>query len=170
MGCPTAEELRDGVTFFTTGYYKPAYGEKQGYESFECNIGMQCNCPNGDDRQPEKSCSAAGGSWRPCTPFPQGTEYCNQTSPPPVTPQAFHTAAVSSCISKGAVFKVFGSGLAEANQAVWYAEDGGAWIKGRRIDLFTGEGAAAYNKATSAGGEVTVKLCPGNNPSQCPTN
>lgn len=168
LACPSSEELRQGVSFFTTGYYKPAYGEKQGYASFECNIGMQCSCPNNDDRQSTASCSAAGGTWRPCTPFPEGTEYCNATSPPPVVPQAFHTAAVSSCLPKGTVFKIFGSGLSAANNAVWYAEDGGAWITGRRIDLFTGEGNAAYTQAVSAGGTVTLKTCPGNDPSQCP--
>lgn len=168
LSCPSTSELISGIEFFTTGYYKPGYGDAEGYESFWCNIAMQCSCPNGLESNP--TCSAPGGTWRPCKFFSDTTPYCNQTSPPPKVPQAWHTAAVSSCLSKGTVFKVFGSNQPGVDTAVWVAEDGGGWIKGRRIDLFFGTGHEAYSQAVRNTGEVIIKVCPGNDPANCPSS
>lgn len=167
MGCPSKSELAGGVTFFGTGYYKPSYGDKEAYQSFECNVGMQCSCPNG--RSKTAVCSVNSGmKWHPCISFQRGTDYCNHTSSG-VAPRAFRSAAVSGCINKGTVFKVFGSNQATANSTVWYAEDTGGAIKGRRIDMYTGEGPAAFQTAVQATGVITIKTCPDNDPAKCPT-
>lgn len=171
-GCPSTQELEQGVGFFATGYYKPSYGDRESYQSFECNIAMQCSCPAG--REAEKSCvvTAKNGekrAWWPCKAFSATTPYCNKTSTG-LEPVALKTAATSRCLPKGTVFKVFGSLVSEANQAVWYAQDSGGWINGRRVDLFFGQGSDAYRQAVRNTGEITIKVCPGNSEANCPTS
>lgn len=173
---PTQDELKAGVKFFATSYYKPTYGEKGfGGISFECNIAMQCACPKGGGRRsppPEaKTCYSPGLNyyWEPCNSFAGDVPYCNKTKTK-TEPQAYHTAAVSSALPKGTVFKIFGAPDSASNSAVWYAEDEGGEIKGRRIDLFLGTGAGIYDKAIHNSGEVILRICPDNDPAKCPTS
>lgn len=168
MACPTQAELISGVKFYVTGYYKPAYGDKEAYQSFECNIAMQCSCPNPPGVSPNKTCKVGNKVWAPCNSFDSSVDYCNSTSAPPVTPVAWQTAAVSSCLPKGTAFKVLGSNLNGVSDRVWLAQDGGGWIKGRRIDLFMGQGSSAYRQAIQATGEVTIKVC--SDKDHCPSS
>lgn len=163
--CPTSTELEAGVGFFTTGYYKPGYGEEGYGQDFLCNVAMQCSCPNGTTGK--KSCSNSAGSWAPCVEFSESTPYCNATSSG-AEPVALKTAATSSCLPLGTVFKVFGSTVPGADETIWTAQDTGGWIQGRRIDLFTGEGSEALQQAINASAEVTIRICPDNDPSKCP--
>ncbi|MFZ5390862.1 MAG: 3D domain-containing protein, partial [Patescibacteria group bacterium] len=167
QNCPSVSELAAGVKFFITGYYKPAYGDKEKYQSFECNVAMQCSCPEPPGRSNEYSCKTAGNkTWRPCNNFDSSKSYCNKTSTG-VEPTAWQTAATSSCLPKGTVFKVFGSKLPTVNSKVWVAEDSGGWITGRRVDLFTGQGSDAYKQAVDLTGEVMIKVCPNNDKTKC---
>jgi 3D (Asp-Asp-Asp) domain-containing protein len=184
MSTPTRAELEKGVTFFITSYYAPAYGDKQGDLSFECNIAMQCSCPDsplsGRKNAPQaaKTCYSKGLNyyWEPCTPFGSDVPFCNKTTAfkeglVKTPPEGHHTAAVSrSVLPLGTVFKVFGAPDAASNSAIWYAEDTGGEIKGRRVDLFMGSGSSALNVAKKNIGEVTLRVCPENNPARCPTS
>jgi 3D (Asp-Asp-Asp) domain-containing protein len=183
MSKPSQTELENGVQFFITSYYAPAYGDTQGDLSFECNIAMQCSCPDspvsGRKNAPQeaKTCYSKGLNyyWEPCTPFPSTTPFCNKTTAfkeglvttPPV---GRRTAAVDrSVLPLGTVFKVFGAPDAASNSAIWYAEDTGGEIKGRRVDLFMGSGKSALDVAKRNIGEVTIRVCPNNDPAKCPT-
>lgn len=172
LGCPTKAEFVSGVEFFATAYYKPAYDEKVNYKSFWCNIGMQCSCPGSTGRSETDICTVPSGySWGACNYFPEGTPYCNHMKyKKDSEPEPFVSAAVSTCISPGTLFKVFGSGNGKTESATWRADDKGGLINGRRIDLFVGTGQAALNAARGTAGKVTIKTCPQNDPSQCPTN
>lgn len=185
--CPTEDELLKGVTFFITSYYKPERDKPiAGFQSFSCNLAMQCSCPSGGGRkdapQAAKTCFSKGlnYSWEPCAKVLPETEYCNKTTyykelekagkvgTPPV---GYRTAAVSPCFEDyggfGRKFKVFGAPDEASNAATWYAEDTGGEIQGRRVDLFLGEGQTAYDKAIKNLGEVTIRLCPKDG--TCPT-
>jgi 3D (Asp-Asp-Asp) domain-containing protein len=184
MSTPTQAELEKGVPFFITSYYAPAYGDKPGDLSFECNIAMQCSCPDspisGRKNAPQeaKTCYSKGLNyyWEPCTPFASDVPFCNKTTGfkeglVKTPPEGHHTAAVSrSVLPLGTVFKVFGAPDAASNSAIWYAEDTGGEIKGRRVDLFMGSGASALEVAKKNIGEVTLRVCPENNPARCPTS
>jgi 3D (Asp-Asp-Asp) domain-containing protein len=183
MGTPTKDELEKGVPFFITSYYAPAYGDKQGDLSFECNIAMQCSCPDspisGRKNAPQsaKTCYSKGLNyyWEPCTPFASTVPFCNKTTAfkeglVTTPPEGHHTAAVSrNVLPLGTVFKIFGAPDAASNSAIWYAEDTGGEIKGRRVDLFMGSGSSALATAKRNIGEVTLRVCPGNDPAKCPT-
>ncbi|MFZ2681551.1 MAG: 3D domain-containing protein [Patescibacteria group bacterium] len=174
---PTSAELAAGVQFFITSYYAPAYGETGfGGISFECNIAMQCACPTISGKSSIKSCFSEklNYSWAPCNNFSSSVPYCDVTTARrygliDTPPQAYRTAAVdNSYMPFGTVFKIFGAPDSAANAAIWYAEDTGAEIKGRRVDLFMGVGQSAYNQAIKNIGEVTLRTCPDNDPEQCP--
>jgi 3D (Asp-Asp-Asp) domain-containing protein len=193
LPCPTEAQLLAGVEFYATGYYKPAYGDAEDYQSFECNVAMQCSCPLPPGLLNASICEGGGKKWNPCKHFDKDVPYCNQVgakkckltgkyckSPSEcpgtndsctlISPTAWTTAATSKCLPVGTVFKVFGSPQSGVNTAVWIAEDTGGWISGRRIDLFFGEGRNAYKQAVKATGKVTVKVCPNNDKNSCPTN
>lgn len=174
----TPEELEKGVKFFATSYYAPLYNET-GYKgiSFECNIAMQCACPSG--RAETKSCYSEGLNyyWAPCNSFSSDVPFCDYTTArrqgiTKTPPQAFHTAAIDiSTMPFGTVFVIFGAPDSQANYpTVWYAEDTGAEIKGRRVDLFLGSGQGAYARALLNSGEITLRTCPNNDPNKCPTS
>ncbi|MFH1711946.1 MAG: hypothetical protein ABH846_01790, partial [Patescibacteria group bacterium] len=179
MPCPTQAELEAGVEYYITAYYKPAYGiPVSGFASFECNVGMQCACPQGKGKA--KTCSWQSDdpyTWVPCNSFPENVQYCDKTtsmkkgvSTVPVT--AYRTAAIlPECLPFGTRFKIFGSSNSQANSAVWEALDTGdpKVIGGRRVDLFVGEGQSAYEAATKTYGIVTLVVCPDNDPSKCPS-
>lgn len=174
---PSADELEKGVKFFATSYYAPLYGETgYGGISFECNIAMQCACPKGQSET--KSCYSKGlnYAWAPCNSFSSDVPFCDYTTArregkTKTPPQAFHTAAVDiSTMPFGTVFVIFGAPDSQANYpTVWYAEDTGAEIKGRRVDLFLGSGQGAYGRAIINAGEITLRVCPNNDPAKCPT-
>jgi len=179
MSCPSSAELLAGVKFFTTGYYKPNFEDKERYQSFWCNIAMQCSCPNG--REVEYSCQSGTMKWQPCKKFNNDVPYCNaaaemRTPPPPPgqttptkTPEPWVTVAQKGCNMTGTVLKVFGSKQDGVNTAVWYVHDTGGAITGRRIDLYFGQGPSAYQQAVKSTGIVTVKKCPDNDISKCPS-
>jgi len=168
LRCPSENELKKGVEFFATAYYKPAHGESGPYQSFECNIAMQCSCPPGKQGR-EETCTSSVGNWAPCLSFDADVPYCTATSSGRV-PEAYVSAAASTCIPRGTLFKVFDSGHSQATSATWRADDTGGWIHGRRIDMFIGTGQAALDQARGISGKVIVKICPDNDPANCPAN
>lgn len=68
--CPTLAEAQNGFSAFFTTYYKPLPGDKGSFESFLCNVAMQCTCPNGKDTY---KCSHG---LRACKPFDTSKPYC----------------------------------------------------------------------------------------------
>lgn len=136
MPCPASNEKN--LKLFTTGYYKPSYGDKGPYASFECNVAMQCLCPgdkyeNGklklEGREEEASCTYKSMSWRPCKKIEQNTPYCTRTTNGS-EPAAGRTIAASKCFKMGCDITI--------NQTPYTVEDTGSAIKGRHIDVFMG--------------------------------
>lgn len=141
--CATDEELTKGVNFYATGYYKPAW---ENTEKFFCVVGMQCSCPNGRDTS--KNCDFLYGKtfpdYHPCNYFEKGTEYCNLTSSG-TTPKEGDIAAPNNCSNLNAGDKVCYNGK------TYTIRDSGGGIKGRRIDIWSGDDLKKANSYTGVG-------------------
>ncbi len=135
------------VEFFTTGYYKPPYENSQ---KFFCNMGLQCSCPPGST-QMDANKKLCKHNNKYCSPFPIGTPYCNETASG-VEPQIGHIAADKSCFN-------FGDKVCLGGKITLTVTDRGKEIKGRRIDIWSGDDR---NAALAKTGVVLVTLgaCP----------
>jgi 3D (Asp-Asp-Asp) domain-containing protein len=153
-GCPTAAELSSsaGATIYATGYYKPLYNKNN--KDFWCIIAMQCSCPKGVDTT--KNCDNLYGktfpNYHPCIEFDENTPYCNMTASG-AEPQIGTIAGPSDC-----------RGVLPMNSQVCFKgktytiTDSGGGIKGRRIDIWSGNSLdAAY--ANTGVGQMTTGPC-----------
>ena len=150
MPCPSSGELSTGVNFYATGYYKPAHNDNS--LDTLCKISMQCDCTtwgSSKDNTPGINCDKLYGNsypnWRPCKAFTVGSDYCNKNSSG-VAPQLGTIAADWSCLPKNQTIC--------ANGKTYTVKDTGSGIKGRRIDIWTGDSLSQANAVT---GVVTVK-------------
>lgn len=85
--CATDEQLKNGVEFYATGYYKAPWGTSH---HDLCMIAMQCSCPDGKNkdgsprgRNMNDNCDDLfpnNKSYRPCNKFDQDTPYCIKTA------------------------------------------------------------------------------------------
>ena len=140
--CATDEELKKGVEFYATGYYKPAYNKSD--PDFFCIIAMQCSCPNG--RNLSKTCDIykkTYPNYRPCNEFDANTPYCNMTSSG-TTPEIGDIAG-PPCpnLPKGTLVCYKGK--------TYKITDRGGGIKGKRIDIWRGSDLKAAYANTGTG-------------------
>ncbi|MDP2656248.1 MAG: hypothetical protein Q8P11_01645 [bacterium] len=132
MSCPSINEL--SFDAFITQYYKPAYGDKGDYESFACNIGMQCSCPNG------KTGNLCKVGQLECKEFSQSTPYCTSGAAGAVV----ENATIAADLKKYYVGKLGHKNCYKAgckvtiNNNTYTMVDVGSAIKGRHFDLFAG--------------------------------
>lgn len=140
--CATNEELKKGVEFYATGYYKPAYNKSD--PDFFCIIAMQCSCPKG--RNLSKTCDIykkTYPNYHPCNEFDANTPYCNMTSSE-TTPEIGDIAGPpcpnlpegTLVCYKGKTYKI---------------TDRGGGITGRRIDIWSGSDLKAAYANTGTG-------------------
>lgn len=131
--CATDQELASGIEFYATGYYKPAW---ENTDKFFCVVGMQCSCPNGDDRDTSKNCDFLYGktypNYHPCKPFGANIEYCNAMASGGV-PQIGDIAGPSNCRAN----LPLGSKVCFKGKT-YTVKDAGGGIKGKRIDIWSG--------------------------------
>ncbi len=144
--CATDQELTNGIEFYATGYYKPAW---ENTEKFFCDIGMQCSCPNGDDRDTTKNCDFLYGKtypgYKPCKYFASNVPYCNAMSSGG-EPQIGDIAGPSNCQTN------LPPGTKVCFKGKTYTiKDTGGGIKGRRIDIWSGNSIKDANANTGAG-------------------
>ncbi len=154
QGCASDQELKDGVAFYATGYCKPAY---ENTDRFFCFIAMNCSCPNGEDTT--KNCDKWFGKtypgYHPCNQFPEDTDYCGRTASG-ATPE-IGTIAGPACdnlpLGRNVCF------TKDGKSTTYKITDRGGGIKGKRIDIWTGD----CSDATKVSGVGTLKLdvCPG---------
>jgi hypothetical protein len=141
--CATDQELKDGVTFYATGYYKPAYNPNN--PDFWCIIAMQCSCPNGRDTS--KNCDNLYGKtfpgYAPCKPFDANIPYCNLTANG--TAPQIGTIAGPDCGNLPANTKVCFKGT------TYTITDKGSGIKGKRIDIWSGDSLQTAMNHTGVG-------------------
>jgi len=141
-GCPTNQELEDGIEFYATGYCKPAWEDT---DAFRCLIAMNCSCPNGRDTS--KNCDKWFGKtypgYAPCKSFDKNTPYCNKTSSG--IPPFIGSVAGPHCEGLPYNTKVC------FNHITYTITDSGGGIKGRRIDIWTGDDCDAARKVTQTG-------------------
>lgn len=141
--CASDQELKDGVTFYATGYYKPTYNEND--ENFWCVIAMQCSCPNGRDTS--KNCDDLYGKtfpgYAPCKYFDANTPYCNLTANG--TAPQIGTIAGPDCGNLPPNTKVCFKGT------IYTITDKGGGIKGKRIDIWSGNDLNVANSHTGVG-------------------
>lgn len=149
--CASAEELKTGVSFYATGYYKPKW---ENTEKFRCVIAMQCTCPNGQDTS--KNCDFLYGKlypgYHPCKEFAQTVPYCNMTKSL-VAPKDGDIAGPDNCLStlpRGT--KVCFNGK------TYTITDSGGGIKGRRIDIWSGDSLDKALSSTGVG-KLTIGAC-----------
>ena len=153
LGCPTIDEMRNGVEVFLTGYYRPAFPSQEllcqpsgGYQNFPCNVGMQCSCTRGSACGITR-CSAGGLTWEPCdmAKFDRDN-YCNKTasgSAPVgfIGGSAPFSAAASRC---------FGFGTTRGKQQHFFrrmGRDGSRWRHPRPSPgSFHGDGGAGTGR------------------------
>lgn len=124
--CATEEELENGVEFFSTGYYKPEYEDNR---EFFCAVGLNCLCPNGDNR--DKTQGVCSGGNYPCAHFDQNTSYCEKTSSN-TKPKVGTIAGPINC--KDSLPP--GTQVCYAGQTFTITDTGGG-IRGKRIDIFS---------------------------------
>jgi hypothetical protein len=152
-GCATDAELAAGVTFYATGYYKPAYVANDA--KFLCVIAMQCSCPNGRDMT--KNCDSLYGktfpNYHPCIAFGPEVPYCNMTSSGTV-PKLGDIAGPKSCTGN------LPPGTKVCFKGKTYTiTDTGGGIDGKRIDIWSGNSLdQAY--ANTGSGTLTKGACP----------
>ena len=151
-GCATNEQLKNGVDFFSTGYFKPDYNISD--PNFLCIVHMQCSCPNNNAIDTTKTCDiykkAYPNGYHPCKTFSSTTPYCNQTSSGSIPqigdiagPICPNLPAGTLVCYKGKTYKI--------------TDTGGA-IKGKRIDIWSGNSIkAAY--ANTGTGKLTIGAC-----------
>lgn len=149
-GCATDDQLKNGVIFYATGYYKPAYNAND--PNFWCVIAMQCSCPNGRDTT--KNCDHLYGKsfpgYAPCKPFDANTPYCNLTAsgiPPEIGdiagPNCSNLPPFTKVCFKGKTYRI---------------TDKGGGIQGKRIDIWSGNDLEAA-KAHTGSGTLTIGEC-----------
>lgn len=149
-GCASMEELKAGVSFYATGYYKPAYEPED--PDFWCIIAMQCTCPNGRDTT--KNCDRLYGKtfpgYAPCKDFGPDTPYCNLTAsgiPPEIGdiagPDCNELPPYTKVCFKGKTYRI---------------TDKGGGIKGKRIDIWSGTDYAQALAHTGVG-TLTIGEC-----------
>ncbi|MDD4271445.1 MAG: hypothetical protein PHF50_01430 [Patescibacteria group bacterium] len=147
MPCPSSEELATGVDFYATGYIKP---DNDNSKYSLCMIAMNCTCPSGQDTS--QNCDEYFPNYknyRPCKPF-SGDDYCNKNSSGK-TPQIGDVAVDYSCFNKEQQICV-------NKKTTYTARDSGGGIKGRRIDIWSGNDISAANK-NSGVVNITLGAC-----------
>ncbi|MDX9893544.1 MAG: hypothetical protein RB292_04015 [Patescibacteria group bacterium] len=125
-GCPSDEELANGVRAELTAYSKPKPENFPGNETaFLCAVGLNCSCPSG--RSGTKSCGSGSSTWAPCNSFDAATtEYCNRT--------ANGSQPIEGTIAADPCF-AFGTKLC-INNKTYTVTDRGGWITGTHFDLW----------------------------------
>lgn len=133
----TIFESGKSIEFYTTGYYKP--GPWENSTTFFCAVGLNCSCPNGYT----KDAACKNGYNTKCNFFPSTTPYCNRNASG-TEPKIGEVAADLSCFNKGDQLCLQGPG---GKKTVTVADTGSA-IKGRRLDIFTGNNLQAALTST----------------------
>ncbi|MDP2944700.1 MAG: hypothetical protein Q8N57_04025 [bacterium] len=148
--CATEDELANGVEFYATGYYKPAWEDN---DNFRCVVAMQCSCPLGQDTT--KNCDQLYGKnfpgYHPCKAFPENTPYCNMTASGSA-PKDGDIAGPGNCLDT----LPYGSKVCFRGQTYTITDTGGG-IRGKRIDVWSGDN---LNKALSVTGTGTLTKGP----------
>ncbi|MFA6416598.1 MAG: hypothetical protein WCW61_00200 [Patescibacteria group bacterium] len=156
-GCATDEELKTGATFYATGYCRPTWSNT---DKFFCTIAMNCTCPSGTDTSKNcddiyKTLASQGKHYSPCKPFPKDTEYCNHTKSGSAPYDGSIAGPVDDCSNLKLGDQVC------FNNKTYTITDSGGLIKGKRIDIWTGDcGGVA---AVTGTGILTKGEC-GSNP------
>lgn len=134
------------IEFYTTGYYKP--GPWENSLKFFCAVGLNCTCPSGYTKD-----TACGGSNTKCNYFSATTPYCNKNASG-TEPQVGEVAADLGCFNRGDKLCLQGPG----GKKTVIVADAGGWIKGRRLDIFTGNNLNAALTSTGVT-KVTLGAC-----------
>lgn len=124
------------IEFYATGYYKP--GPWENTNKFFCAVGLNCTCPNGYTKD-----STCGGNNVKCNFFSASTAYCNRNAAG-TDPKIGEVAADLSCFNIGDQICLQGPG---GKETLTIADTGGN-IKGRRLDIFTGNNLKAALTST----------------------
>jgi len=150
--CASETELANGVNFYATGYYKPRWEETT---DFWCIVAMQCSCPNGIDKS--KTCDHLYGKtfpgYHPCQPFPKTKPYCNMTASGKA-PALGDIAGPGNC--QGTL--PYGTKVCFKGKTYTITDTGGG-IKGRRIDIWSGD-SLKDALANTGVGTLTKGPCP----------
>jgi len=149
-GCATDEELKNGVDFYATGYYKPAWEDS---DDFFCIVGMQCSCPQGRDES--KTCpmyKKTFPDYKPCKKFDKNTPYCNKTASDSEPKDG--DIAGPDCSNLP-----FGEKVCFKGKTYTITDRGGA-IKGKRIDIWSGDSLDKALSSTGVG-KLTIGSCSG---------
>ncbi|QQG52239.1 MAG: hypothetical protein HY931_02745 [Candidatus Falkowbacteria bacterium] len=159
-GCATDEELKTGTTFYATGYCRPTWANT---DKFFCSIAMNCSCPDGVGLDTSKNCddiyktlASQGKHYSPCKYFPKDTEYCNHTKSGSAPYDGSIAGPVNDCSNLKLGDQVC------FNNKTYTITDSGGLIKGKRIDIWTGDCGGV--SAVTGAGILTKGEC-GSNPS-----
>ncbi|HRH32743.1 MAG TPA: 3D domain-containing protein [bacterium] len=136
------------LEFGTTGYIKVIPWANT--TKFFCAVGLNCTCPKGHTS--DTACNT--GKNIKCNYFDVSTPYCNRNAAGK-EPKAGDVAADLSCFSKGDQICLTGP----RGKKTLTINDTGSAIKGRRLDIFTGND---YQAACTSTGIVNVTLGPCN--------
>jgi len=150
---PCNVDLNTGVDFYATGYIKPA-NDNSKYSL--CMVAMNCTCPGGEaGRDLNSNCDEYFPNYKnyhPCKSF-SGNNYCNKNSSGK-EPQIGDVAVDYSCFNKEQQICVNKNG----NKTTYTARDSGGGIKGRRIDIWSGNSIDTANK-NSGVVNITIGAC-----------
>jgi len=148
--CATDTELKNGVEFYATGYYKPAW---ENTADFFCVVAMQCSCPNGPDKS--KNCDHLYGKtypgYRPCLPFTESTPYCNAMA-------SGGEPQIGDIAGPDCANLPFGTQVCFKGKT-YTIKDRGGGIKGKRIDIWSGSSLTQAYRNTG-NGILTIGPCP----------
>jgi hypothetical protein len=130
--CASETDLTEGVEFYATGYYKPRW---ENTKNFWCVVAMQCSCPNGINHS--ETCDFLYGEtfpgYHPCQYFSESTPYCNLTASGQA-PQLGDIAGPGNCQDT----LPYGTKVCFKGKTYTITDTGGG-IKGKRIDIWSGD-------------------------------
>lgn len=174
MACPNIDGGELEIEVFFTNYYKPAYEDKGLYQSFWCNIGMQCSCPGNRKGSPPDGpamCTTSSGKrWKACSNFDSSTPYCTNTASGNPAKQNYTVAADTvkrngelpggstwkathkGCYMVGCKFTIKG----DPSGRTYLMDDRGGAIRSRHLDYFAGFGADALRNSPVSGKKIII--------------
>ncbi len=153
--CATDDELKNGIDFYATGYFKYPYQENQSTR-YLCMISMQGTCPNG--LKANGTCKVNGEPI-----FPNYPDYpaCKEFTAAQYNANYFSTLnnnlIVGETIAGPACSNLPKNTKVCFNGKTYTITDSGGGIKGRRIDILSASEEEA--NANSGVGKLTIGAC-----------
>jgi len=153
-GCATDDELKNGTTFYATGYCRPTWADTK---KFFCAIAINCSCPDGVGYDTSQNCdeffttlASQGKHYSPCNRFEKDVNYCNLTA----SGEAPYEGSIAGPIECSNL--QYGDKVC-FNNRTYTINDKGGLIKGKRIDIWTGD--CSQVSTVSGAGTLTKGAC-----------